>query len=116
MVVAHALLRRAEAAVVGGGGLQHARLQAAPQLLLVLPGTERRAHPMGGSVVPLVMPVTLVVHQQLARQHLPVPALTLVARTGKRMQRFSTEVVHPIERDVGPPPPSAWVGWRLPPV
>src|SRR3546814_9256887 len=70
MVVAHALLRRAEAAVVGGGGLQHARLQAAPQLLLVLPGTERRAHHMGGSVVPVGMPVDLVVHQQMAGQHL----------------------------------------------
>src|SRR3546814_4440145 len=78
MVVAHALLRRAEAAVVGGGGLQHARLQAAPQLLLVLPGTERRAHHMGGSVVPVGMPVDLVVHQQMAGQHLAEHALTLV--------------------------------------
>src|SRR3546814_7296677 len=67
----------------------HARLQAAPQLLLMLPGTERRAHHMGGSVVPVGMPVDLVVHQQMAGQHLAEHALTLVARTGDQHGRAS---------------------------
>src|SRR3546814_15878031 len=55
---------------------------------------------MGGSVVPVGMPVDLVVHQQMAGQHLAEHALTLVARTGDRLQRFTAGVVHDVERYV----------------
>src|SRR5260221_12459012 len=47
IAAAHRLLRRAEAAMIGRRGLQIARLQPAPEMLLVLLRPERRAHDIG---------------------------------------------------------------------
>ena len=51
----------AEAAVVGGGGVQVARLQAAPQGLLMAARAERWTHHIAGSGLPVGVAVHAVV-------------------------------------------------------
>ena len=68
--------------MVGRGRLQHAGLQAAPQRLLVLLRPERRAHHVGGGVVPVGVAVDGVVDQQVPGEHLAEDALALAAARG----------------------------------
>src|SRR4029077_13336211 len=51
----HGLLIGAEAAVIGSGGLQVTRLQAAPQRVLVIFGAEWRAHDVAGRSGPVLV-------------------------------------------------------------
>ncbi len=77
IVAPHGLLGGAEGAVVGGRGVQLARLQAAPQRLLVAARAwpEGRAHHVGRGSGEVRIAIHAVVHQQVARQHFPEHAL-----------------------------------------
>jgi hypothetical protein len=94
------LLRGAEGAVVGGGGLQRAGLQVAPQRLLVALGAKRRAHHMGGGKFETRVAVDAVVDHQVAGQHLAVHALAAGAGAGDGLGRLGAGDVHHVDRHV----------------
>ncbi len=84
--------------MVGRRGLQIARLQAAPQRLLMLLGPERRAHHVRRREIPIGILIDRIIDQQMPGQHLAEHALALVARARDRLQRFLAGIVHDIER------------------
>lgn len=90
----------AEAAVVGGGGVQVARLQAVPQcfLMAVLARAKRRAHDVAGSGLPVGVAVDAVVQQQVAGQYFAVDLQALVARVGDLIQGFTGRDMHQVQR------------------
>ena len=88
----------AKAAVVGGGGVQVARLQATPQRLLMPTRAKRRAHYVAGGGLPVGVAIHAVVQQQMAGQHLAVHRLTLGAGIGDFVQGFLGRDVHQIQR------------------
>ncbi|MNH06205.1 hypothetical protein D3C79_655660 [compost metagenome] len=98
VVAAHGFLLGAEAAVVGGGGVQVARLQAAPQRLLVLAWAERRAHHITGGGGPVRVTVDTVVQQQVAGQHLAIHRLALASGIGDFIQCLAAGNVHQVQR------------------
>src|SRR5688572_8722009 len=98
VVAASRLLIGAEAAVIGGGGLQIAGLQRAPQIFLVLLGPERRAHHVRRRIVPVGMAIDRVIDQQMAGEHLAIDALAFEPRADDRLDRLLAGVVHDVER------------------
>ena len=91
VVAAHGLLLGAEAAVVGGGGMQVAGLQAAPQRFLVFDGRNGGPHHAGRGG-PVRVAVDAVVEQQVPGQHLAVDRLALGAGIGDLVQRLAAEI------------------------
>ncbi len=100
IAAAHRLLRRAEAAMIGRRGLQIARLQPAPEMLLVLLRPERRAHDIGRGGRPIGMAVDAVIDEEVPGEDLAIDALPLVARPCDRLERFPAAIVDDINRDV----------------
>ncbi len=98
VVAAGRLLRRAEAAMVGGRGLQLARDQPRPQRLLMMLRAERRAHDIGGRRGPVLVAIDALVDQQMLRQHLAVDALTGGAGAGDGVRGLGGRHVHDIDR------------------
>ena len=98
VVASHGLLLGAETAMVGGGGVQVARLQAAPQRLLVFTRSERRAHHIARCRGPVRVAVDAVVQQQVARQDLAVYRLPLAASVGNFVQRLAAGDMHQVQR------------------
>jgi hypothetical protein len=98
VVAARGFLLGAEAAVVGGGGVQVAGLQAAPQRLLVLARAERRAHHVTGGGGPVRVTVDAVVQQQVAGQYFAVNRLALGRGIGDFIQRLAAGDVHQVQR------------------
>ena len=87
VVLARGLLLGAERAVIGGGGLQVAGLQAAPQRHLVLGRAERRAHHVRRGAREIRIAVHGVVEQQVPGEHFAEDALAFVARPRDRLER-----------------------------
>ena len=98
VVLAHLLLLGAEAAVIGGGGLQVSGLDAAPQCLTVLQRAERRAHHVAGREFPALVLIDLFIDQQMACQHLAVDRLTVLAGVADLLQRIGGGDVDQIHR------------------
>ncbi len=84
--------------MVGGRGVQRARLEAAPQRFLVLLGAEGRAHHVGGGRRPIGMAIDAVVDQQVTGEHFAEHALALAAGARDRLQRLAAGIVHDVER------------------
>ncbi|MNP57704.1 hypothetical protein D3C76_1525550 [compost metagenome] len=75
--------------MVGGGGVQVARLQAAPQGFLVFPWAEGRAHHVAGGGGPVRAAVDAVIEQQVAGQYFTVHRLAFGPGIGDLVQRFA---------------------------
>ena len=84
--------------MVGGGGVQVARLQAAPQGFLVFTRAERRAHHVAGCSGPVRVTVDAVVQQQVAGQHLAIHRLALAPGVGNFIQCLAAGHVHQVQR------------------
>ena len=97
IVAPHGFLLGAEAAVVGGGGVQVARLQPAPQRLLVFTRTERGTHHVACGGGPVRVTVDAVIQQQMAGQDFAVDRLALASGIGDFIQRFAAGNVHQIQ-------------------
>ncbi|MCY1358452.1 hypothetical protein D9M69_449880 [compost metagenome] len=98
VIAAHGLLLGAETAVVGGGGVQVARLQPPPQRLLVFARAEGRAHHVTGRGGPVRMAVDAVVDQQVPGQDFAIHRLALGAGVGDFVQRLAAGDVHQVQR------------------
>ncbi|MNC27556.1 hypothetical protein D3C75_757280 [compost metagenome] len=98
VVAASGFLLGAEAAVVGGGGVQVARLQAMPERLLMAAGAERRAHHVTGGGLPVRIAVDAVVQQQVPGQHFAVDRLALAPGVGDFVEGFLGRDVYQIQR------------------
>ncbi len=85
-------------AVIGRRRLQVAGLQAAPQQLLVLLRTERRAHDVRRGELEIRVAVDRIVDQQVPGEHFAVHPLTLIAGARDRLQRLPAGGVHEIDR------------------
>ena len=84
--------------MVGGGGVQVARLQAMPQRLLVAARAEGRAHHVAGGGLPVRVAVHAVVQQQVPGQHLAVDRLALGPGIGDFVQGLAGGHVHQVQR------------------
>ena len=92
------LLRRAEAAMVGRGGLEIAGGEAGPQGVLVMLGAERRAHDIGGGGLPVGVPVDRFVDHELLGQDLAEDAVAGGAGAGNRLGGLLGRDVDDIDR------------------
>ncbi|MNK91551.1 hypothetical protein D3C87_1116500 [compost metagenome] len=88
----------AEAAMVSRGGVQIAILQSVPQRLLMTPRTERRAHHVTGSGLPVRVLIDAVVEQQMPGEDFAINRLALAARISDFVEGFLGRNVHQIQR------------------
>ena len=100
VVLARGLLRRAEGAVIGRRGLQVARLQPAPERLLVLLGAEGRAHHVGPRGLRIGLVVNRIVDHQVLHQAFAVCSLALQPGAGHGLQRLLARDVDNVDRRV----------------
>ncbi|MNT25181.1 hypothetical protein D3C72_1606880 [compost metagenome] len=84
--------------MVGGGGVQVARLQTMPKRFLMTARAERRAHHVTSSGLPVRVLVDAVVQQQMPGQHFAVDRLAFAAGIGDFVQRFFGRHVHQVQR------------------
>ena len=100
IVFAHGFLLGAETAVIGGRGLQVARLQTPPQRVLVFFRPERRTHHVSRGGVEILVAIHGIIDQQVPGQHFTKHPLAFVAGAGDGLQRLYTGVVHDVERHI----------------
>ncbi|MNJ43009.1 hypothetical protein D3C77_379940 [compost metagenome] len=100
VVASDGFLLGTEAAVVGGGGVQVARLQAAPErfLVAVLAWAEGWTHHIAGCGLPVGMAVDTVVQQQVPGQYLAVHRLAFGAGIADFIERFAGGHMHQVHR------------------
>ncbi len=83
--------------MVGGGGVQVARLQPAPQCLLVFTWAEWWAHHIACGGGPVRVAVDAVIQQQMAGQDFTVHRLALAPGIGDFVQRFAAGNMHQVQ-------------------
>jgi hypothetical protein len=84
ITVSHTLLIDTKAGVISSGRLQNASLEATPQRILMLPGSEGRAHYMRSRKIPIGTAVDAIIEQKVARQDFPEYTLSVVPCTLER--------------------------------
>ena len=100
VVLARRLLRRAEGAVIGRRGLQVARLQPAPECLLVVLGAEGRAHHEAPRRLRVLLVVNRFVYHEVLHQAFAEDPLALEPGPGYRLQRLLARDVDDVDRCV----------------
>ena len=93
------LLLHAERTVVGGNGLQIVERQPAPQPVLRLLRTQRRAHDVLRALEAGLL-VVVVREEQVLRAGLGVRRQSAVARLGDHLERLCRGQVHDVDRHV----------------
>ncbi|OIQ69477.1 hypothetical protein GALL_489230 [mine drainage metagenome] len=86
--------------MVGGSGVQLARLQAAPQGFLVALGPKRWTHDVGRSGSKVRVTIGAIVHHQMAGQHFAINTLAAGAGAGNRIGGFAARDVHDVDRHI----------------